>query len=182
MQLIPAGPRCPFLLALLAASVLLAASSARAAEHRIGVGANYWKTIDDLEEQGISNVDEIDDSGVAEVISYQYLPKGILGFEVTLEHFPDGFGGSTDDAYSPQIYLVVGRGFYGAVGIGATNSSDFDGDWSDPFYAAKVGVNLGLLPHISLDLYGNYRFDAWSELNDADTDTVFLGAQVRVSF
>ena len=169
-------------LAIFALALLCLPNFAAAAEHRIGLGANYWKTIDDLEDEGIENVDEIDDSGVSEILSYQYFPKGILGFELTVEHFPDGFGGATDDAYSPQIYVVVGRGFYGAVGIGATNSSDFDGDWSDPFYAAKAGFNLGLLPNVSLDLYGNYRFDAWSELEDADTDTIFLGAQLRISF
>ncbi len=159
------------------------AGPATAAEHRIGVGANYWKTIDDLEDEGIDNLDEIDDSGVAEVISYQYWPKGLIGFEIDLEHFPDGFGGSTDDAWSPQVYITAGHGIYGGLGAGITNSSDFeDDDWSDPFYAAKLGFNVSLLPHIALDIYGNYRFDAWSELGDADTDTIFLGAQVRITF
>lgn len=169
------------------ASLLLAVFAftsrpAEAGQHRIGLGVNYWKTIDDLDDEGFENIGDIDDNGIAEVGSYQYWPQGMIGFEVDLEHFPDGFGGSTDDAWSPQVYVTVGHGFYGGVGIGVTNSSDFDGEWSDPFYAAKLGVNLGLLPHIALDIYGNYRFDAWSELNDADTDTVFLGAQVRITF
>ena len=158
------------------------ASPAGAGEHRIGAGVNYWKTIDDLDDEGFENIGDIDDSGIAEVVSYQYWPKGLIGFEVDLEHFPDGFGGSTDDAWSPQVYITLGHGIYGGLGVGVTNSSDFEGDWSDPFYAAKLGFNMALLPHISLDLYGNYRFDAWSELNDADTDTVFLGALVRVTF
>lgn len=156
------------------------ATPAEAGQHRIGLGVNYWKTIDDLEEQGIDNVDEIDDSGLSQVASYQYWPKGVIGFQIDVERFPDGFGGSTESSWSPQVYLTVGHGFYGGIGIGITNSSDFEDDWSDPFYAAKAGFNLGLLPRVSLDIYGNYRFDAWSELEDADTDTVFLGALLRI--
>lgn len=167
---------------LIAAAIAFPAGPAEAAQHRIGVGANYWKTIESLDDEGIGNIGQIDDSGVAEVASYQFWPQGLVGFEIAVEHFPEGFGGSTHDAWSPQVYVTLGHGLYGGVGVGVTNSSDFDGNWSDPFYAAKLGFNIGLLPHIALDVYGNYRFDAWSELNDANTDTVFLGAQVRITF
>lgn len=166
-------------LALLLLCVWLVAP-AEAGQHRIGVGVNYWKTIDELEDAGFENADEIDDSGLSQVASYQYWPKGVLGLQIDIERFPDGFGGSTETAWSPQVYVTVGHGFYGGVGIGVTNSSGFEDDWSDPFYAAKLGFNLGLLPRVSLDVYGNYRFEAWSELNEADTDTVFLGALVRI--
>lgn len=161
-------------------SCLLISAAAEAGQHRIGLGVNYWKTIDDLEDEGLDNVDNIDDSGLSQVASYQYWPKGLLGIQVDIERFPDGFGGSTESSWSPQVYVTVGHGFYGGVGIGVTNSSGFEDDWSDPFYAAKAGFNLGLLPRVSLDIYGNYRFDAWSELNEADTDTVFLGALIRI--
>jgi hypothetical protein len=40
-----------------------------------------------------------------------------------------------------------------------------------------------LLPKISLDVTANYRFTKWGELEgeDIDTDTIVLGAALRLS-
>jgi hypothetical protein len=146
-----------------------------AAEHRIGGGVHYWKTVDDFADEDF----DVDEDGLATVVSYQYVPGGLLRLEVDVEYFEKGFGGATDAAYSPQAYLVLGRGWYAALGGGVIYSSDFEDDVSDPFYAARVGLDMQLLPRLYLDLSANYRFDAWSELGDADTDTVTLGAVVR---
>jgi hypothetical protein len=152
------------------------AAPAVAGEHIVGIGANYWKTVDDLD------INEIEDDGLSTVVSYIYRPGGLIGFELDLEYFGDGFAGATRDAYSPQAYIVVGRNFYVAAGVGTTYSSDLEDEITDPYYAAKVGINVGLLPHIALDVNANYRFDAWGDLDQADTDTVFLGALLRFSF
>jgi hypothetical protein len=157
----------------------LAVSPANAGEHRLGLGYHYFETLDDID-----SASEIDDSGNSLVFSYQYLPGGLLRFEADVEYYADGYGGSTEKAYAPQVYVLLGRGFYGGVGIGVTQSDGFaSGDeWSDPWYAAKVGVDLLLLPKIHLDINANYRADAFSELDEADTDAITLGASVRFSF
>lgn len=153
----------------------LGAASPAAAEHRFGLGVNYWKTVDDLVDEGF----DVEEEGLAPVLTYQYRPGGILGLQVDLEYFDQGFGGATSEAISPQVYLTVGNGFYGAVGIGVTYSSDFADDFSDPFYAARVGFDFLLLPKIHLDIHANYRAGSFDELDQASTDTVILGAAVR---
>jgi hypothetical protein len=156
-----------------------AATPAQAGEHRLGFGFHYWKTVDELQDDGF---DDIDDNGVSEVLSYQYLPSPMLRWEIDLEYFDKGFGGATERAYSPQVFLLFGRGIYAGVGVGATYSSGLADDWSDPYYAAKAGFDLLLLPKIHLDINANYQFDAWNQLDNVDTDTLTLGAIARFSF
>ncbi len=155
------------------------AAPAQAGEHRLGFGFHYWKTVDELQDEGF---DDIDDSGLSEVFSYQYLPSPVLRWEIDVEYFDKGFGGATESAYSPQIFLLFGRGIYAGLGIGAIYSSGLADDWSDPFYAARAGFDLLLLPKIHLDINANYQFDAWKQLDDVDTDTLTLGAIARFSF
>jgi hypothetical protein len=100
----------------------------------------------------------------------------MFSLELDLEYFPDGFAGSTEDAFSPQAYLLIGRGLYGGAGVGVTYS---DGETSDLFYAAKIGFDIAIIPHVSLDINANYRFNDWSLIDEVDTDTVTLGALVR---
>lgn len=157
----------------------VAVAPAQAGEHRLGFGFHYWKTVDELDDEGF---DDIDDSGLSQVFSYQYLPNPVLRWEIDVEYFDDGFAGATEEAYSPQVFLLFGRGIYGGLGVGATYSSGLIDDWSDPFYAARAGIDLLLLPKIHLDINANYRFDAWSELEDVDTETLTLGAIARFSF
>lgn len=160
---------------------LLFPVAASAGTHRLGFGYHYWTTLDDLELDALS---EVDDNGSAGVVSYQYLPGGLARFEFDLEYFNDGFGGSADQAYSPQAYVLFGRFLYAGVGIGMTKSDTLpDGDsWSDPWYAGRVGVEFLLLPRVHLDINANYRADAFKGLQDAESDAMTLGASVRVSF
>ena len=155
------------------------ASPAAAGQHRLGFGFHWWKTVDDLKDQGFN---DIESDGVSQIFSYQYLPGGLIKFEADVEYFKDGFGGATSSAWSPQVFVLVGGFVYGGVGVGVTNSSSIDGNWSDPYYAARAGLDLLLLPKIHLDLNANYRFDAWKELDDVDTETLTLGAIARFSF
>lgn len=165
------------LLLLFATVVIFGASAPAHAEgHRFGVGLHYWRAIDDLVEDDF----ELDESGVAGIVSWQY--GAFVKLEVDLEIFPDGFGGSTDTAISPLVFVVVGSDLYGALGAGVTWSQDLEGDFSDPFWVARVGWDLDLLPKLALDLNLNYRFDAFSELDDVQSDAITAGAIVRFSF
>ncbi len=166
--------------ALAALALLGGASPAAAGEHRIGFGFHYWKTIDELEDQGFDQ--DIEEDGLSQIVSYQYLPGGLIRFEIDVEYFDKGFGGAVDSAFSPQAYVLFGSAFYAGVGFGITNSSSFEDDWSDPYYAARAGIDLLLLPKIHLDINANYRFDAWSELEEVETEILTLGAIVRFSF
>lgn len=170
--------RIPALALIGFAACALAAVPARAGEHRIGIGYHYFETVDN-----ISSLSDVDDSGNSVVVSYQYLPGGLLRFEADLERYADGYSGSTSTAWAPQAYVLLGRGFYGGVGVGVTKSDFPNGDsWSDPWYAAKVGIDLLLLPKLHLDINANYRADAFNELDNAKSDAVTLGASVRLSF
>lgn len=152
------------------------ASNSHAEEQRIGIGGNYWVTMDDIDLE----TEKVDESGLSFLASYQYW-FGLLGVEVDVEFLPDRFG---DSAVAPQAYILAGSGLYAGLGAGYIYS---DGEFSkEPFYALKGGINLELLPGIYADIYANYRFNDKKELDheesDIDTDTVFLGAAVRIAF
>ncbi len=165
-------------LALVVVVASFAALPARAGEHRIGLGYHYFETIDNIRAPS-----DVKDNGQSVVVSYQYLPGGLLRFEGDLEFWNDGYGGSTDRAYAPQAYVLVGRGIYGGVGVGVTKSNGFNGSkWSNPWYAARVGLDLLLLPKIHLDINANYRANAFDQLKGAKSDAITLGASVRVGF
>jgi len=144
------------------------------AEHRLGVGANYWVSLSDID------VDDVDDSGFSYLITYQYW-KNLFGLELNVEFLPDRFG---ESAIAPEAYLLFGEGLYAAVGIGWVNQ---DGDFEDkPFYALRLGFDFKLFGNFYLDIAGNYRFNDTADLKDSDTkidtDTVFLGAALRYGF
>ena len=162
-----------FLIVLL--SMALTAGNSTAADHRIGGGINYWVTLEDIEFDG----EKFDKNGVAYLASYQYWP-GLLGLELALEFLPDRFG---ESAIAPEAYILLGRSIYCGLGIGIIYS---DGDFAaDPFFALRAGFNLELVPGLYADIYGNYRFNDSVELQgqetNIDTDTVFLGAALRMS-
>lgn len=150
------------------------------ADHAIGAGANYWRTIDDLKGNP-----EFDRSGVSYYLSYQYRPLPVLFLEAQLERMPDGFMASPDPVYAPQAYIGAKLLFvYAAAGVGMFYA---DGEWAnDPFYCLRAGVDLTLLPMIHLDINANYRFTTWDQTEDdatdIDTDTIFLGAAARIVF
>jgi len=162
------------------AAALASSAPAQAGGHRFGFGYHRFDAAADL-----GDLDSIDDSGSSTVYSYQYVPGGLLRWEVDLEYFPDGYGGSTEKAWAPQVYVLAGRVFYAGVGVGITQS---DGgfpngdDYSDPWYAARVGIEILLLPKIRLDINANYRANSFSALDEADSDSTTLGASLRFGF
>ncbi|MEM6796930.1 MAG: hypothetical protein AAF725_23350 [Acidobacteriota bacterium] len=156
--------------------LLIPAASASAAEHWLSLGAHFFRTLDDLADDGF---DDIEDDGYAIVLGYTYKPRGLFYLAGEIEYYPDGFGGSTDGSVVPIGYAGIGGSWYAAVGLGATFSGDFDDNVSDPFYLARLGKRFDVLPGVGVDIYLNYRADAFDALEDASTDTITLGGAVR---
>jgi len=147
---------------------------AHSEDHRLGVGANYWVAVDDID------YNDVDDTGFSWLVSYQYWPS-LIGIEIDLEVLPDKYG---ETAVAPQAFVLIGRSLYAGAGIGIEYR---DSDLADePFFALRAGLNLELLPGIYGDFYGIYRFNDSAQLDnektDIDSDTVFLGAAVRIGF
>ncbi|MCH9650013.1 MAG: hypothetical protein K0U98_17385 [Deltaproteobacteria bacterium] len=165
---------------LLSALFLLPTSVAQAGEHSLGLGVEYWKTVDGFPDSG--TFDNLDEDGQSFLLSYQYKPAGLIRFELDLEYFDSGFAGSSDTAVAPQAFVLVGAGgLYGGIGIGVTISDGLSDDISDPFYMGRVGFQFSLLGTLKLDLHATYRFDAFSELEGISfsSDTYTLGAAAR---
>ncbi len=142
---------------------------------QVGAGANYWRSLKNID------VQHVDRDGFSYMVTCQYRP-GWIGIEADVERMQKGFGGSDQDVYEPQAYLVIGKALYGAVGIGGYYT---DGDFSSkPFYAFRAGLDLEVLPMLHLDINANYRFEDWSALNSASltTDTITLGVAARLAF
>ena len=161
------------LLSLLVLLFCLASAPAADQAHRIGGGVNYWVALDDLDS-------DFDEEGLSYLATYQYRPT-LVGFQADVEFLPDLFG---ENAIAPAAYLLVGSAIYAAAGAGMLS---VDGEWAEePFFALKAGLDLELLPSIYLDLSASYRFNYGINLDDAldeiDTDTVFLGAGLRLGF
>lgn len=171
--------RRAFLLVAMALALGWAGVAARpaAADSSFGFGLHAWRTVKDLRSHGFGNIRR---SGVSYLVSYQYIPGPLVKLELDGEYFDKGFGGSTHYAISPQAYVLVGGLVYGGLGIGTTYSRDFSNNFSSPFYAARAGLDLTLLPHLHLDVNANYRFNAWHELKGASTGTITLGALARL--
>jgi hypothetical protein len=158
------------------AMALGSTAAASAAEHRFGIGELYWRSLDDLSSAGLK------DNGVAPYLTYQYVPEGIFKFELDLEYYSKGFGGSDTVAYAPAAYVIAEFGIYVGVGAGVTVSDGLEDNVSDPFYAARVGYDFAIIPRLHLDLNANYRADSFKELEDYDQDSITFGAAARLTF
>ena len=153
-----------------------AARPAVAADSSIGFGIHSWRTVKDLRSEGFEDIRR---SGISYLLSYQYHLVPLVKLELDGEYFDKGFGGSTHSAFAPQAFVLVGGFIYGGVGIGTTYSRDFANNFSSPFYAARAGLDLHLVPRFHIDVNANYRFNAFHELQGATTGTVTLGAVAR---
>lgn len=143
--------------------------------HRLGAGAHYWISMDDVE------VDDVKDTGLAYMFSYQYSTGALLLFEANLEVFPEDMTGTDKNLYAPQAFILLGGAIYGGLGAGYFY---YDGEFSgDPFYILRAGLNMEILPSIYLDINANYHFTDIGTIKDVgddiDTDTLTLGAMVR---
>ena len=157
-------------------ALLAMVSSGHAAEHRLGLGDLYWRSLHDLSRSGLES------NGTAPYVTYQYVPAGIFRLEADLEYYRKGFGGSASSAYSPVVFVLAEFGVYAGVGAGVTVGSGLDHHVSDPFYAARVGYDFQLIPRLHFDVNANYRANTFRGLKKYDTDSLTFGAAARVAF
>jgi hypothetical protein len=151
------------------------AQPARAADHRLGLGLHYWKSLDEL----AKDFPGVSDSGVSWMASYQFRPAGLFKLEADLEYFRKGFGGSEGAAFSPQFFVLAGGKFYGGVGVGTTFASSFDNNSSSMFFMARAGLEITLVPGVHFDFNLNYKSDVFSELDNFNSNALTLGVFVR---
>ena len=162
-------------MAAVAGLLLGTAGAVKAADEvQVGVGANYWVMLDDID------VDDVDEEGFGYLVTLQ-LRNNMVGLGFDVEMMPERFG---EDAYAGQAYIILGEGLYAAAGIGINN---VDGDFAEePFYNLRVGLNVEVVSGLYLDINANYRFNEITEIDEEvgeiDTDTIFLGAALRLQF
>jgi hypothetical protein len=164
------------LLALLILATGTVIATPARAEHRLGVGELYWRSLGDLSRA------DLEEDGIAPFVTYQYVPAGIFKFELDLEYYRKGFGGSTAAAYSPVAFVLAEFGLYGGVGAGVTVSDGLQDNVSDPFYVARLGYDFQLVPRLHFDINANYRANTFAALKDYDKDSLTFGAAARVAF
>jgi hypothetical protein len=156
--------------------ILITGGTACAAEYRIGGGVHYWITLDDID------LNEVDESGVAWMVSLQGKMAPLFKLELDLEIFPEGFAGSSETVLAPQVYALLGSQIYAGAGAGLYYTEGEVGE--DPFFVLRAGLDLEILPGIHLDINGNYHFTDFSkveeEVGNIDFDTVTLGALIRI--
>ncbi|MBC2714184.1 MAG: hypothetical protein HF978_02640 [Desulfobacteraceae bacterium] len=155
--------------------IMFTAQSSVAGPHRLGVGWQWWQTIDDID------FDNFDEKGYAWMFTYQYKPS-LLGCQLDLEFSNQKLGSRSRNVISPVAYVLLGGLIYGGLGIGSNYASD---NWTDPFYALRLGLDFTLFEKFHLDVNANYRFEDWDYdkvVEDIDTDTITLGLAVRYEF
>jgi hypothetical protein len=145
-------------------SVLLAAflvgALASPGQCGLGVGIHYLRTLGDINDNEEWNPDAIGFIG-----SYQF-GLGPVTVEGDLEWIPD-YGGTGNSLLEPSAWGLLGGLIYGGAGVGI---GYIDGDWvDDPFYALRLGVNVGLFG-LGLDVFGTYRFQNANDLGDFEAD------------
>jgi hypothetical protein len=163
---------------LLAALALCAPGAVRASGFEIGIGANYWYSLDDAVDKSF------DDEGLGYMISSRIMFTDYLGIGLELERSPDNFIALEEEMYAPAAYAILGDWIYLGLGIGTYY---YDGDfYDDTWYALRAGFKFHLGPNLVLDINANYRMDKWKDMgtvkDDIDTDNVIAGAALRLAF
>jgi hypothetical protein len=146
--------------------------------HSIGYGAHYWRTIEDIAEEGFKS------DGVGYFLSYQYRPSAIVRLGVDMEAMPEQFAGAAENIYLPQAYILFGSDLYAGIGFGS-----YFYDWSlsgNAFYFLRAGIVFDLLAQLKVDLFTQYRFENWERIEEVDedlsTDTITLSGALRLVF
>lgn len=158
--------------------LFLALPGVSEAGQRLGVGAHYWRTVDSIDDR------DFDRDGVSWLVTYQNTLLPLLKYQVDLEMFPSSFAGSKKTVYAPQLLGIVGHWIYVGAGIGILYA---DSSFADrPFYLLRAGLDLPILPSLRLDINANYHFSEWKGISetadDIESDTITLGAALRLSF
>jgi len=167
------------LLAFLLLALAAGLQPAWAAEHYVGGGARFFRTLNDVE---IDNIGKIDADGNSLIVSYLADTAGLFKIEFDIEYFGNGYGEQTGAIVSPQLLVLVGGKLYGGVGAGIQYVQDnlVGDDASDVFYIGRLGLQFTLLPRLKLDLNANYQTDVFDKVfNGASSSSVTLGAMAR---
>jgi hypothetical protein len=159
-----------------AVGFFLTAAPASSVENRLGVGVHAWRPAGEI----LDDPSAGDESDLAAVLSYQLVLLRLLKLEADLEFFPNGFGGSGEEAWSPQGLIVVGDRLYAAVGAGLVYSEALEGNLSDAIYIARLGVDFPILPRLRLDVCADQRAPDVSGLAEGDEDTITFAAVLRL--
>jgi hypothetical protein len=156
--------------------LFLTAAPAAAIENRLGLGVHVWMPASELLDDSAAG----DESDLAAVLSYQLVLFRLLKLEADVEFFPNGFGGSGEEAWSPQALIVVGDRWYAAIGTGLIYSQDLEGDLSDTIYIARLGVDFPILPRVRLDLCADQHSQDLTGFTEANGDTITFAAVLRL--
>ena len=169
-------------LVLAALAAILVAAEAKAAyggDFEIGVGATYWYSIDEAKDKSF------DRDGLGWMISSQFPLSKAFAIGLEVEQSPDNFVFLDERLYLPSAYAIIGDGIYCGLGVGTYY---YDGDfYGDVWYALRAGFKVPLLGNgLVLDVNVNYRVEDWDGIKDAtddvDTDTLMIGAALRLVF
>lgn len=157
-----------FLCLAIAATVMVTAADSSHAG--LGVGLHYLRNLGDID----SNPDvDLSKDSFGLLGAYQF-PAGPLKLEAQVEYIFN-YAGTDNSMWIPQGWALIGGLIYGGAGIGIGH---IDGDWqSDPFYALRAGVRLGLI-----DVYGTYNFWSNDDIKNAtgdDLDSITFAAVLR---
>jgi hypothetical protein len=165
------------------ACVWTLASPARAAElaggggNSAGIGVHYWRNVDD------GPLNAVTEDAAAWLLSYQFGPARLLKLETDLELYPWHFIASDSRVYAPQAYALVGLGIYGGLGAGMLVSGGKTS--GSPFYAARAGLDIEVLPSTYFDLSLSYTVSRWEAIanmfDEFTARSVSIAAAIRYS-
>jgi len=156
--------------------LLLATAPAAAIENRLGVGIHIWRTAAEVRNDPLSG----NEHELTGILSYQLVLFRPLKVQLDAEYFPNGFGGTDDEAYYPRGLIAVGDRLYVAAGAGWIYSKNLEGHLSDVIYCARLGADLPLVSPFRLDLYVEQQAPDVSGLTEVHEDTVTFAAVLRL--
>ena len=155
--------------------VVAVAIAAPATAGQFGVGLHYLRTLDD---QGFKDFDQNNFSLFGSIT----IPVAIVRVEGQLEWTPN-YIGSDEHLFQPAAYGLMPIGpIYGGVGIGIGYLTGDGAGWAtNPFYALRAGIDLGL-GGFAVDVFASYRFQSASfadGVSNIDLDALTLAAQIK---
>jgi len=119
----------------------------------------------------------------AAVFTFNVNPRNLLQFKADMALLPKDPAADPDTVLLSQIFIAVGDDLY--AGLGAHYVIE-DGILSDkPQFSLRTGVDLEILPYISLYISADYHFDDWRKSKEKDVfseEEVSWGGALRIQF
>jgi hypothetical protein len=148
---------------------------------QFGVGVHYLRTLEEYKDIDDESIGQ-NDFGFFGSIT---IPIAIVRVEGQVEYVPSYFD---EHLFQPAAYGLLDIGpIYGGVGIGngyltgEDEQGNSNGWATNPFYALRAGIDLGL-GGFAVDVYAAYRFQSASFLDGAqnlDLNALTLAAQIK---